>query len=129
VQNASATETVHAILALTDYTLSLNFGRSPTQGQFVITGAQAGGPLERRIGFCVQIRKKCGQFGSDLLFLRHPSGELVTHENQSFFGLTEAQERMARPLFKSLPENEDYTLGYVCCNKIEKFGFIVADTD
>jgi hypothetical protein len=78
VQNASATETVQAILALTDYTLSLNFGRSPTQGQFVITGAQAGGPLERRIGFCVQIRKKCGQFGSDLLFLRHPSGELVT---------------------------------------------------
>ena len=121
-------EVVQQILALIDYSLGLNFGRQPRQGQFVITGPQMGGSPERRIGFCVQIRKNSGQFGSDMVFIRHPDGGLVTHENQSYFAMTEEQERLARSLFKNLPEDEDYSHGYTCCAKVREVGFIVENS-
>ena len=88
---------VQQILALTDYSLGLNFGRHPSQGQFVVTGPQMGGGAERRIGFCVQIRKQRGQFGSDMVFLRHPDGGLVTHENQSYFAMTLSLIHISEP--------------------------------
>lgn len=120
--------TIRQILDLTDYSLGLNCGKHPGQGQLVITGLQAGGVLERRIGFCVQIRRQRGQFGSDMVFLRHPDGMLVTHENQSYFGMTTEQEALARPLFTDLPEDEDYTQGYRCCAKVHEVGFIIEES-
>jgi len=121
-------DTIRQIVALTDYGLSLNFDDKPIEGQFVVTGPQMGGAPERRIGFCVQIRKGRGQFGSDMVFLRHPSGILVTHENQGYFAMTEEQERLARPLFDSLPEDEDYSQGYKCCQKVHEVGFVIVDS-
>ncbi|MEX3983781.1 hypothetical protein AB4Y45_32885 [Paraburkholderia sp. EG287A] len=100
-----------------------------TQGCMVVTGLQAGERnQERRLGFCVQIRKGRGQFRSDMVFLRHPDGRLVTHENQGFFLMTPEQEALARPLFEDLPEDEDFTHGYLCCNKVKEVGFIVENS-
>ena len=38
-------------------------------------------PKEETIGRLVQVRKKCGAWGSDVLFIRLPSGKLRTFEN------------------------------------------------
>lgn len=38
-------------------------------------------PEEDRIGRLVQVRKGCGQFGSDVYFIRRASGVLITGEN------------------------------------------------
>lgn len=40
-----------------------------------------GVPDERRTGRLVQVRKKCGQFGSDVYFIRLRDGSLMTFEN------------------------------------------------
>lgn len=100
-----------------------------TQGCMVVTGAQVGTrDRERLLGYCVQIRKGRGQFGSDMVFLRHTDGSLVTHENQSFFLMTEEQELLAKPLFRELPEDEDYSHGYNCCNKVREVGFVIENS-
>ena len=38
-------------------------------------------PEEDRIGRLVQVRKGCGQFGSDVYFIRRANGVLITGEN------------------------------------------------
>jgi hypothetical protein len=117
---------IEAVLALTDYKKGMyGDGRHPSQGQMVITGPQMGATREKRIGFCVQIRKNCGQFGSDMVFLRHPDESLTTHENQSYFAMTAEQESLARTLFTHLPEDEDYSEGYRCCDKVTEIGFLI----
>jgi hypothetical protein len=118
-------EVVKQVLALTDYAKGMYGNRHPAQGQMVVTGPQMGGSAEKRIGYCVQIRKNCGQFGSDMVFLRHPDGSLTTHENQAYFTMTEDQEKLARTLFSELPEGEDYSEGYRCCNKVHELGFLI----
>ena len=40
-----------------------------------------GVPIEKRTGRLVQIRKGCGQFGSDIYFVRLRDGSLMTFEN------------------------------------------------
>lgn len=109
--------------------LSESSMRRMTQGCMVVTGPQVGrrNP-ERQIGFCVQIRRKRGQFGSDMVFLRHTDGSLVTHENQGFFLMTAEQEALARPLFVELPEEEDYSQGYSCCGKVREVGFVIENS-
>lgn len=116
---------INAILAKTDVDLFLGALAHPQQGQFVITGPQMGGSVLRRIGFCVQVRKDIGAFGSHLVFLRHADGSLCTHENQSFFGMTAAQEAAARECFDALPEEEDYSRGYTIGGEQQETGFII----
>lgn len=121
-------EVIEQILALTDYSKGVYYAGSkkyPTQGQMVITGPQMSQDLQKRIGFCVQIRKNCGQFGSDMVFLRHPDGSLTTHENQAYFAMSEHQEALARTIFTDLPEDEDFAHGYRCCQGVYEVGFIV----
>lgn len=38
-------------------------------------------PIERRTGRLVQVRKGCGQFGSDIYFIRLRDGSLMTFQN------------------------------------------------
>lgn len=133
ISNPKARSTLVAqILGMVDYKKSCRIsGQSfgfPLQGQMVITGPQLSQDQEKRMGFCVQVRKGCGQFGSDMVFLRHPDGSLTTHENQAYFGMTDRQIELARPLFDSLPEDEDYTQGYTCCDKIHEVGFLIGDS-
>jgi hypothetical protein len=104
-------------------------GTKLKQGMFVVTGLQAGERRpEKQIGFCIQVRVGRGQFGSDMVFLRHPDESLTTHENQFFYAMTEEQEAIARTLFSHLPEDEDYSGGYRCCDKIHETGFIVENS-
>ncbi|KWU19154.1 hypothetical protein [Burkholderia cenocepacia] len=104
-------------------------GKALTQGQFVVTGMQQGERrVEKHIGFCVQVRVGRGQFGSDMVFLRHPDESLTTHENQSFYVMTAEQETLARQIFSQLPEDEDFTGGYRCCDKIHEVGFLVENS-
>ena len=119
---------IENILDNLDYTLSLGFSKRPSQGQIVVTGYQFGAPKKRRLGYCVQIRVGRGQFGSDMVFLRHLDGGLVTHENQCFYGLTPEQEALVRPLFKGMIEEEDYTHGYLCCGKVMEVGFLIENS-
>lgn len=103
--------------------------RHPGQGQFVTTGLQGGGsPPSKHLGFCVQVRKGIGQFGSNMVFLRHPDGSLTTHENQSYHPLSELQEKLARTIFTDLPEHEDYSEGYTSCDKVHEIGFVVENS-
>ena len=121
-------EVILAVIGMTDYSKGLFGGeRLPTQGQMVVTGPN-NLTVEKRLGFCVQVRKGCGQFGSDMVFLRHPDGSLTTHENQAYFPMSEEQEALARTVFTDLPEDEDYTHGYLCCAKVHEVGFLIENS-
>jgi hypothetical protein len=80
----------------------------------------------------VQIRKKAGAFGSDMVLLRHLDGMLMPHTNQCFYTLTEEQESELAPLFAALLEEEDFAGNHVYTlgansegNKQPHAGFIV----
>lgn len=118
---------VSQILEQTDYDLFMGAMGHPKQGQFVTTGPQMGGSLESRVGYCVQVRKGRGAYGSNVVFLRHPNGGLTTHENQSFFGLTPKQEALAREIFVELPEDENYSRGYSIQDEYHEVGFLIED--
>ena len=87
-------------------------------GQLVCTGPIMGqtSPV-RRVGYCVQVRLQAGEFGSDMVLLRHLDRSLTPHSNQSFYALSDEQQCQAAPLFAALLEEEDlggdhtYTLG------------------
>lgn len=101
----------------------------PSQGQWVCTGPQPGVKnRERLLGYCVQIRQGCGEFGEDMVFLRHPDGELGTHSGQGFFPLTPGQEAQARELFEILPEDELWEEGYRCSLKVREIGFQICNS-
>lgn len=114
-------ERLQQILDLTTYRNSNQY----VQGKFYVTGQQQGSPdPERRIGFLIQVRKGCGQFGSDMLLLRHPNGKLCSHENQSIFPMTDEQEQLARPMFEWQPETEDMNEPYAI-DGVWETGFII----
>jgi hypothetical protein len=126
----SFTEAVDEILDMVDFYNRLDVAKNGRPGQFVVTGPQMGkdrGGRESRIGYCVQVRIKCGQYGSDMVFLRHTNGNLTTHENQSFYAMNEEQEALARGIFEVLPEEEDYSEGF-SVNGIRETGFVVENS-
>lgn len=99
------------------------------QGQMVSAGfVFPDNPLSR-VGYVTQVRKGVAQFGSDLVFLRLANGRLITHENQGFWKLNEEQEALARSVFEKLPEDEDYTQGYTCVNKVHEIGFLIENSE
>lgn len=102
--------------------------REFTPGQFVLTGFQRGGVSLKTIGYCVQVRKGCGAYGSDMVFLRHPDESLTTHENQAFFALAEDKVKLARECFQMLPEEEDYSFGYNSFEGVREFGFVIENS-
>lgn len=119
-------QVVEQIIAMTDHAKGMFGGdRKPAQGQMVVTGHNMGWHAEKQIGFCVQIRTGRGQYGSDMVFLRHPDGSLTTHENQGYFAMTADQEKLARTIFTYLPEDEDYSVGYLCGGKVHETGFLI----
>lgn len=95
------------------------------QGQFVIAAMVLPDNPMIRVGYVVQIREKAGQFGSKKVFMRLSDGTLITHENQAFWSVGSEQESLIRSVFATLPEDEDYSRGYSCQNKVHKVGFII----
>lgn len=126
-------EVAQSVLDMVDWNNSISFKDGPGKHQFVTTGIQMGvrDPV-MRLGYCVQIRKGRGQFGSDMVFLRHPNGNLSTHENQSYVAMTEEQEALAKTIFDVLPEDEAMEDGsdpeYRDCDKIGETGFLILDS-
>lgn len=124
------TEIIQSILSERTAEQMIFNPKYPGLNQFVTTGLQMDNKdFNRYLGYCVQIRKKCGQFGSDMVFLRHPNGSLTTHENQCFYSLTEEQESLAQTVFEILPKDEDYSLGFNCCAKIKEVGFLIEKSE
>ncbi len=95
-------------------------------GHYVISGINTHG--DQVIGYVVQIRKKWGAFGSDTFFIRERDGSLSTHENQSFWRLTEKQVDLVKPYFKYTPSEEKKNnplLEYTIVDKYKECGFII----
>ncbi|WP_308814838.1 plasmid protein [Serratia marcescens] len=120
-------EVMEKIISLVDYQNMISPGNHPSKGQFVVTGTTCSDNAIR-LGYCVQVRKGRGQFGSDMIFLRHPDGTINTHENQFYLSMTDEQTLLARSIFSIMPENEDDSRGYCCCGKIREVGFIVENS-
>lgn len=118
-------ESIRQIVDGTSYRKLILHPQHPERGQFVVTGPQAGTPIEKYVGYCVQVRKNSGAFGSHVVLLRHCDGSLTCHENQAFVPMDEAQESMARPLFEVLPEDEDYPRGYSIRDQNHETDFVV----
>ncbi|EAM8673194.1 plasmid protein [Salmonella enterica] len=112
------------IIELNDFKRMISYDSALSQGQFVVTGPNFQGN-HARVGYCVQIRKHVGQFGSDMVFLRHANGSLVVHENNCYCAMNKEQEELARAVFEVLPEDEDYELGYSDCAKVLEVGFLI----
>lgn len=120
------TRDIDRIVRMTDRRAMIGLSSHPAQGQFVVTGMQPWATTRlSMVGFCVQVRVGFGQFGSDMIFLRHADGSLTTHENQCFYALSEDQVALARRVFVMLPEDEDYGHGYRCANKVHEVGFVI----
>lgn len=64
------------IVELNDFQRMICTSSNPGQGQFVVTGPNFKGD-HGRVGYCVQVRKRVGQFGSDMVLLRHADDSLV----------------------------------------------------
>lgn len=101
-----------------------NMTSSPEPWEYVITCMQAGNirgeqGWHKYIGYVVQVRKKAGAFGSDLIILRHSDGSLVRHENQSFCRMDDFWLERAKSLYPkgmTPAEYEDYTEAYTLGN-------------
>ena len=104
-----------------DYDKMVGFGKHPLPGEYVITGMQAGNLRGEKgwqfyIGYVVQVRKKAGDFGSDMVLLRHPDGTLMQHTNQAYFRMGDAWTKKAMTMFETTPDTEDYTKPYTLGN-------------
>ena len=109
----------------------------PAPGEYVITGIQAGNihgekGWHKYVGYVVQVRLKAGAYGTDMIFLRHPDGSLMTHENQCFFRPVGAFLDEVKAIFPGdvTPELcEDYSQEYTIGGKFPRRGSIVQPED
>lgn len=108
----------------------------PEIGEYLITGIQQGnlnGELgwQMYIGYVVQIRKKAGAFGSDIILLRHPDGTLGRHENQSYHRVSDYWLKEIKKKFNEdiTPDNEDYSKPYTLGDKYPETGKIIEPSD
>ncbi len=121
------TDVISDIVNSIDYQKMIGHDSNPAFGQFVVAGYN-GGPAENRLGYCVQVRKKVGQFGSDIVFLRHANGALTAHENNCYVAVTDEQEAQARSVFKLLPDDEEPEKGYSDPAGVHETGFVIEDS-
>lgn len=77
-------------------------------GRFVFIGAIQGKEttFENNVGYLVQIREKRGDFGTDQVLVRHPNGNITSHENQFFFSIDHQDAMLMLPYFNTIPGHE-----------------------
>lgn len=132
-------EQFKAIVESRNYEKMVGFGSYPEPGRYIITGPQVGnlngegpGGWSRYLGYIAQVRRRAGAFGSDLVLVRHPQGELVSHENQSFYYLDEAAEEKLKELFDEgvTPEKmEDYRQAYSLNGEYPEVGQVIEEKE
>lgn len=102
--------------------------RHPEQYQFVMVAGPMVGQepdINNAVGYCVQVRKGRGQFGSDQVFIRHCDGSMVVHENQGWFALSDEVADRIKPFFELLPGDEDPTKAITYCGEEPEIGFVI----
>ncbi len=98
---------------------------------YVITGRQCGEHVGiYYIGKVVQVRLEAGEFGSNIVFLRHADGLLQTHDNQTFYTIPEKYLKKVEELFEEghpggEADDADAQEYFIHSAKPEK-GFIIA---
>lgn len=101
----------------------------PTKGEVVLAFPFAGKSFcfDNQFGRVVQIRTGCGQFGSDMYFLRMPDGTLLTAENQAYRKIPEQFIEAVESHFSTNLdyENEGFENGFTISGKQLEVGFIV----
>lgn len=101
----------------------------PERGEIVLSYMFAGRvyTFDNQFARVVQIRLGCGQFGSDMYFLRLPTGELITAENQSFRKVPDEYAALVESHFSTPLEYEEdgFNDGYSIGGKQVEVGFIV----
>lgn len=95
-------------------------------GTFVSTGLQAGNVKPMLyVGRVMQVRLEAGEFGSDLVLIRHADGTLGSHENQCFFRVKDEFLPELKSMFKDSYEHDSASVEYTICNKNPETGFII----
>jgi len=118
---------IDVIIGSIDYKNMMVFGKELVPMEFYIACRIPGIKNIQMFGRIVQIRKKAGAFGSDLIFFRMLDGSLTTWENQSFIGLNNYQKMLAdRIITKELLELDEYEpVSYTIGGKHERVGRII----
>jgi hypothetical protein len=101
----------------------------PSKGEIVLAYVFAGRVYEfdNQFARVVQIRLGCGQFGSDMYFLRLPTGELITAENQSYRKIPSEYLELVESHFSTdiNYENDGFEEGFTIGGEQLEVGFIV----
>jgi hypothetical protein len=71
------------------------------------------------IGRIVQVRTKCGQFGSEVYIMRHPDGTLGSYENEMLKAIDDDLPKG--------PDAEDHE--YTIAGKYPQVGFLIESPD
>lgn len=84
---------------------------SPEPGKVYTTGLQmgnfpadAGSNLYTYIGVVLQVRRKCGVCGTDIVIMGNLDGSISTHENQHYCRLLPCHELLIRCLYPKFKE-------------------------
>lgn len=112
---------LQSIIGARNYDNAVPFDHYPMPGEYILTGMQAGNIRGERgwqlyLGYVVQVRRKGGAFGSDMVLMRHPDGTLMRHENQTYYRIDDCLLEQAKSLFITIPEEEDYTVAFTLAN-------------
>jgi hypothetical protein len=112
------------ILSLKDrYDNKINEFKDSDFGQYVLTWL--GPPKEYMIGKLVQVRLEAGEYGSDMVLLRHADNVLMRHENQSFYRIDSKFYPELDILFKDINKDSIDTEYTIAGGEQPKTGFII----
>lgn len=94
------------------------------KGKYVLSGPIAGS-MNRMIGRLVQVRKKQGMFGTDVVIVRESDGTLRSHENQFFWIIDEEYKDELDELFKDVYNDNADEYEYSIGGSNKQKGFLV----
>ena len=93
---------------------------------YVITGPNGKtNTMESRIGRVAQVRLEAGEFGSDLVLLRHLNDRLCQHHNQMFWSIPEKFTAYFDDLFKETYQDDSDKIPYSLESRHSEKGFII----
>ena len=93
-------------------------------GDVVITGTQNIDDAQY-VGYCVQLREHAGWGFADSVWIRHPDGQVIQHENQCFWHLCEKDAQLVLDNSKTDPDDEGGDHIYTQSGKYEEMGFLI----